>query len=487
MAATESRAARHPALLLAGGGALIFLSFLRFGVPELGWLAFTPMLVLLHLRGTFLNHIALLAALIISMLLTVAKIATGEIPWLIVPMFAMPIALSYFVALVAAGFAHRRLGARLGAYTFATSITVLDWVQYTFTPGASWGILAHTQADNLPLIQFAALTGTGGITFLVAMGSALAAAVWSSGAHLVRRDLAVFAVVLLCVLVYGELRLASPAPGPAVRVGAVVSPVTHRELRAAAANVDTVRPYDDELFARSARAVGFGAQAVVWNEIATLTTVPGETALAARGEKFARDRGVMLVMAYGVVDSLHPLHYVNKYRLYLPDGSLADEYVKRHPAPGEPIPAGEAHARAIEYRGVKFSGGLCYDYSFPEIAADNAHDDADVALVPASDWRGIDPEHARMALINATAVGLAMVRPARAATSIVSDQYGRIIAAMRADSAGAGVLVADVPGERVPTFYARSGELVPNAALGYCLFILADLVRVAWKRRPRAP
>ncbi len=92
-----------------------------------------------------------------------------------------------------------------------------------------------------------------------------------------------------------------------------------------------------------------------------------------------------------------------------------------------------------------------------------------------------------MALINATAVGLSMVRPARAATSIVSDQYGRIVAAMRADSASAGVLVADVPGERVPTFYAKSGELVPNAALGYCLFILADLVRVAWKRRPRGP
>jgi apolipoprotein N-acyltransferase len=70
--------------------------------------------------------------------------------------------------------------------------------------------------------------------------------------------------------------------------------------------------------------------------------------------------------------------------------------------------------------------------------------------------------------MNAVAVGLPMVRPVRAATSIASDQYGRVLARMRADDRGDGVMVAAVPSERVPTLYARTGELVPIAALAFC-------------------
>lgn len=110
-------------------------------------------------------------------------------------------------------------------------------------------MLAHTQLENLPLLQLAALTGVGGITFLVALGSGLAAAVYSNGVRTVRADLALFGLLVGSALVYGQLRLGRPAPGAFVRVGGVVSPVTHKEFHAAIANVDTLRQLDDELFA----------------------------------------------------------------------------------------------------------------------------------------------------------------------------------------------------------------------------------------------
>jgi apolipoprotein N-acyltransferase len=477
----QARAA-SPALLLVGGGALIFLTFMMYGLGELGWVAFAPFLAFLHERGTVQRHLALLATLVVAWTAAISKMATGEIPWLVVPMFAIPAALSSFVMLAFAGLAHRRLGARWGIYTFSSMAVVIGWIQYVFTPGSSWGVLAHTQVDNLPLVQLAALTGLGGITFLVAFGSGLAAAAWSSGARVVRADIAVFAALVLCALLYGQLRLGEPAPAVTVRVGGVVSPVTHKEFRTAYESVDNLRPLDDELFARSARAADLGAKVVVWNEMATLVSVAGEAVLVARGQALAKERGILLLMAYGVVKSTHPFHDANKYRIYLPDGTLADEYLKRHPVPGDPDDKGTAHARVVPLGGVNISGAICYDYGFPGIARDNANDGAGLALVPSSDWKGIDPQHGRMALVNAVAAGLPMMRPVRAATSIASDPFGRLIGTLRADGASGGVLVVTMPGERVATLYARTGEVVPLVAVAFCAFVIGC---VLLRRRSR--
>lgn len=471
------RPAPPPWWLLLLGGVLVTLTFIRFGVAELGWVVFTPFLVYLHRRSTWRAHVTLLLALAVSFLLAVSKMATAEIPWAPVPMFAVPIAISYFVALAAAGAAHRRLGVRYGLYTFSAMAVVFGWIQYTYTPGSSWGVLAHTQAENLPLIQLAALTGLGGMTFIIALGSALVAAVWSSGARAVRADLVAFSLLLGLSLLYGQWRLASPAAGTSLRVGAVVSPVTHEDFRAVAKGVEVMRSRNDELFARSARAAGLGARVVVWNEIATLTDRAGEADLVARGRSFARGQGIALLMAYGVIESMRPLFYVNKYRLYLPDGSLADEYIKRHPVPGDPNPKGTAHAKVVPFEATRLGGGICYDFGFPGIARDNAADGATLALVPSSDWRGIDPLHGRMALVNAVAAGLPMVRPVRAATSIASDAYGRVLGSQRADGPGGGVMVVDVPAERIRTLYARTGEIVPLIALAFLAFVGARAMR----------
>jgi apolipoprotein N-acyltransferase len=177
------------------------------------------------------------------------------------------------------------------------------------------------------------------------------------------------------------------------------------------------------------------------------------------------------------VESMQPFHYINKYRLYLPDGTLADEYVKRHPVPVDPNDPGTEHARVVALNGVRYTGAICYDYGFPEIARDNARDGGDVALVPSSDWRGIDPEHGRMALMNAVAAGLSMVRPVRSATSMASDQYGRLLGTLGADNVGDGVLIVAVPAQRVPTLYTRTGEVLPILALLFCALAVGRAVR----------
>lgn len=168
---------------------------------------------------------------------------------------------------------------------------------------------------------------------------------------------------------------------------------------------------------------------VIWNEVATVVTNARRAVIYIARAGVSERKGVLLCMAYAVAVSTDPFYYVNKYRIYLPDGTMADEYIKRYLVPGDQHDAGFAHARVVSFEGINFSGGICYDYSFPEIARDNANDGAEVALIPASDWRGIDREHSRMARMSTVAAGLPMIRPVRAAESIACDQYGRLSAA----------------------------------------------------------
>ena len=83
-------------------------------------------------------------------------------------------------------------------------------------------------------------------------------------------------------------------------------------------------------------------------------------------------------------------------------------------------------ARMVRFAGVNYSGAICYDYGFPEIA---------------------------------------------------SDAYGRVLGSLRADGASDGVLVASVPAARVPTLFFRTGDLLPLAAIALCLLVLGKLSR----------
>jgi apolipoprotein N-acyltransferase len=466
-------------LLLCAGAFTVFLSMMRPSVGEFGWVAFAPFLVALHRDGSLRCHLGILATLLATFTLTVSKIVTEDISWGMAPMFGLPMAVASFAVLSTAGAVHRRLGLRSGIYSFAAMTAALGWMKYTYTPGSSWGALAHTQVDHLRLVQMVALTGIGGLTFVVALGSSLAAAAASAGWRSIWKDLLGFGILLGAILLYGEIRLASPAPGPMIRVGGIVSPVARPEFSAATKDLESVRQYDSELFARTERAAELGAQVLVWNEASTLVTPEGEASLVDRGVALARRKGVLFLMAYGVVNETHPFGWVNKYRLYLPDGTLADEYLKRHPLPGDGDVTGHLHARVVPFGGVNLTGAICYDYDFPEIARDNARDGAGLVLLPASDWRGIDPLHGRMAIMNAVAAGVSLLRPVRGATSIATDQYGRLVGSLPAAAHGESILVSAIPGGQVRTLYAKTGELVPLVSLA---FVVGTLLRLAFAR-----
>ncbi len=463
--------------LMAAGSALIFFSGMRFGVAELAWIVHAPFLASLHAEGGIKRHVWLFLVLLASMSATIGKIMTGDISWLMVPLFSVPAAVFCFASVSLSAAAHRRLGTRRGVYIFPALVVTIEWLQYSFTEFGSWGAMAYTQYDNLPIIQLASLTGITGISFLVALGSSVAAAGFTVGPRAVRKDIVWFVVLTGAALAYGELRLSQDAPGDQVRVAAVSSPVGRKDLRPSLKNVSALRKYDDELFARTKKAADLGARAVVWNEAATILAPADEAAFTARGQAVAKDKGILFVMSYGVLLSANPRKFENKYRMILPDGTVTDEYFKRHPVPGEGAVKGTKRAKVVPLSGGTAGAAICYDFDFPSTALDSARDGAGIVLLPSSDWKGIDPFHSLMARVNAVAAGVSIIRSVRDATSFAADQYGRIKGSMRYSDGGDGVMVAEVPVRAVPTLYSKTGDVFPWFALVFSAFGISLMAR----------
>ena len=61
-----------------------------------------------------------------------------------------------------------------GALVFAAAWVTMEFVNSRLSPYGSWGSVAYTQVDDLPLLQSAALTGLWGIAFLIAWSAAQA-------------------------------------------------------------------------------------------------------------------------------------------------------------------------------------------------------------------------------------------------------------------------------------------------------------------------
>jgi len=474
--ATTPRPAVPSRVLLVAGAVVIALAGMRWNIAALAWVAPVPFLLYLS-RQEKHGRWLLLAALMVGLNLQVVKIVTAPLPLVMAFAYGVPIALGTWLTLLAYDQVRRHAGEIWGLYAFPALVALGEVAAYRLSEVGVWGALANTQVENLALLQLAALTGLSGVSFVIAWAGSLIATLLSAREP---RRLIGHAVLFLCVLVlvhgYGSVRLFA-TQGRSVVVAAVVSDLIPTE--AVFARHTGVRDNTEALFARSELAADRGARLVVWNEGATLVEKSDEPAFIARGAEIARRRGIDLVLAYVVPLGLKPLSFENKYVWLDEGGRKLETYFKHHPVPGEGSVAGTNALRTLSRPYAAAAGAICYDYDFPAMALAHAAGGAGLVAVPASDWRGIDPYHGQMARVRAIEGGFSLLRPARGATSGAFDAYGRTRATMPFFEENDRVMLASVPTERVPTLYARIGDL---PALAYA-FVLAAAGVAAWRRR----
>lgn len=455
---------------------------MRFNIAFVAWFSTVPWMLALRQLDGWRGWLGLFAALQLAMFANVATIVTDPIPLVFAPMFSVPMAIGAFLSYGLFELLRRRLGDAWGIVLFVALAVGMDWLSANGSEMGSWGSMAYTQLDDLPLLQLASVFGLAGITALVALSNAVIAVAIAreDRKRLVPVGLGVVALVLLAHA-WGAYRLTLPLEGPTLRVATVV---THAQLVDGALPEGSVLAQaTDQLFEDTESAASAGAQVVVWNEGATAVAATEEQALLDRGQMLAAAHGIDLVMAYVVpLDGM--AHFENKYVWMTPEGPI-ETYFKHHPVPGEGAVRGTDPIQVHERPWGRGAGAICYDYDFPGLGSAHATGGADVVFVPSSDWRGIDPVHTRMASVRGIEGGFSVVRSVRAAASGAFDAHG-VARGLARDSEGQHVLVADVPVSRIPTLYSRWGDVLPLGALGI-LLIGTGTALTGWLRLRRRP
>lgn len=428
-----------------------------------GWVASVPFLMYLAVTRGCKSRLLFLFGLIIAWSFCVAKITTSPIPPAIIFLFSVPISLFQLPGYLLWDRFKDRPGAPL---VFPAAMVVLEWIQYTFTPFASWGVAAYSQSHSLALMQTTSLFGMPGLSFLIYWVNACIAEI-----TLKRKTTPLtFQIplsILLVLLAFGALRYdISKSEGVAtIKVAAVG---TDSDVRGyplpAKENNDRVKA---DLFRRTVLVARSDAKLVVWNEASTYILPEEEPVWQDSLSALAKRLNVALVASYVIPLSESPMRYENKYLFFDSTGALAQTYRKHEPVPGEPAIKGLGPLKVTDLAGIKTGAVICYDYDFPYLAKEYGKLNADLVAVPSSDWRGIDPLHSRMAAFRAVEQGHSILRSTRSGLSAAITPYGEMVAQMSSFDKNDRIMMAHLPIKRVVTVYSMLGDVLIYLCLGF--------------------
>jgi apolipoprotein N-acyltransferase len=419
------------------------------------WLAPIPVLAIgPRLRGSFAFLFGAIVWLIGEMNQWSYVRHAIELPLLITVLyFVVPAVVFGLGVLFVRGFIHR------GSLFLASIAFPVYWVAYEYlsamaSPHSTWGNLAYTQMNCLPVIQIAAITGLWGISFIVFLFASAAAVLLSgTGEPWQRRSLAVAAGFVVCaVLVFGKWRLQSNPSAQSVSVMLIARDVPMSVyLGSEEQTLELLREYADQI----RQVTPAGTQVVVLPEKIGRISESALTEVDSLYSSTAAATRAAIVL--GLVRKT-PSGAFNSSRLYSADGKLEANYDKQHLIPGvEPEKPGDKRV-IIERPSGHWGLQICKDMDFPELSRDYAVEGADLVLVPAWDFNLDRWLHSRMAILRAVENGFALARSARNGLVTLCDNRGRILA----EAATIPSRFVSIPGKvnvsREETFYTRAGD-----------------------------
>jgi len=461
----------NPHWYLLAGIVFSTASHMIFSINLLGWIAYTPFLIWLYKTEGFRSRLKFFAALVIAWSLITAKIISSPMSYLFVFMFSIPIALIHLPAfLLWARFKDKTLSILL----FPAVMSLFEWLQYTYTPFASWGVSAYTQVDTLPIAQSVSLFGMPGLSFMI-MWVNVALAVIIVKRKLTKVNFYLPAAILTSLIIYGNIRINSyDSKGRETILTAAVCtdsdvnglPLPSKEKNASVKNA---------LFERTKKAASFGAKLIVWNEAATYVLPEDENNWKDKLKDLCSENNCNLVASYVVPVQTNPLLYNNKYVLVDSSGTIQYEYLKHEPVPGEPAKRGKENLQITEINGIKIGSVICYDYNFPYLAKTWGKLNADIVAVPSSDWRGIDPLHSKMAAYRAIEQGHSILRSTRFGLSAGILPTGEMIARMSSFDKNSKIMTAQLPVHSVKTLYSVIGDSFVYLLIGFILFFFVTI------------
>jgi apolipoprotein N-acyltransferase len=245
------------------------------------------------------------------------------------------------------------------------------------SPHSTFGNLAYTQMNCLPVIQIASITSIWGVSFFALLFAATIAVLLSgAGNPHERRNLAITVGVIVCaVFLFGKWRLSSNPFTQSVTVTLIAKDVPLKVyLDSKEQALALLQEYAEQI----RRDTSTGTDVVVLPEkIARVS----ERALPEVDKLFsAAATGAHCAIVLGVVRRT-PDAAFNSSRFYSADGKLEANYDKHHLLPGvEPEKPGNKCVLLNE-SSARWGLQICKDMDFPKLSREYVRDGANLLLV----------------------------------------------------------------------------------------------------------
>ncbi len=256
-------------LVMAAGVVSAAFSYLGTGLHPVWWALWLAPIPVLAISPRLHGSTAFFLGAIVWLIGEVnqwnyVKHAIEPPPRIIILYFVVPAVVFGFGVLFVRSFIRR------GSLFLASLAFPAYWVAYEYrtamaSPHSTWGNLAYTQMNCLPVIQIAAITGIWGISFIVFLFAGAAAALLSgAGERWQRRLLPVAVGLVICAaLVFGKWRLQSNPATQSVAVTLIAKDLPMSVyLGSEEQALELLREYADEI----GRVTPAGTQAIVLPE-----------------------------------------------------------------------------------------------------------------------------------------------------------------------------------------------------------------------------
>ena len=463
----------NPLWYLAMGILTMAFTHMSFSIEIIAWISSVPFLIYLSLTKGWKSRLTFSLALLLAWSCVVTKIVTDPIPLVLVFLYSIPITLFHLPGyLLWSKFKNQKNS----LFVFPTVMVIMEWIQYSFTPFASWGIAAYTQHDNLALIQSVSLFGLAGLSFIIYWVNSSIAKI------IVKRKISFStlqlpATVMLVLIVFGAVRynISKTKSIETITVAAIgtdsdVSGLPFPTLE----NNERVKT---ALFNRTSTAAKGGAKIISWTEASTFIMPEDEIKWVNSLQGLAAKLDITLVAAYVVPISTDPLMYENKYQFINPKGEIEHTYLKHEPVPGEPAVKGKSPLKVVKRKETYIGAAICYDYDFPYLARGYGEVGADLVVVPSSDWRGIDPVHTQMALFRGVEQGHSILRSTRFGLSAAITPYGEMSSQMSSFDDNNKIMYGQIPAKGVTTLYSIIHDSFVYLCISFVLIFLAVSIR----------
>ncbi len=503
----SGRGSARDLFLAALSGGLLVLAFPRADLGPVAFVALVPLLV--AIRGATWRAAARLGfaagfAFFLGSLYWLAPtvVRYGGLPWAAAA--GILLLLAGYLALYVAGFAAgvAILGQRGAAVVLSAAArwVALELLRAHLFTGFPWNLLGHSQYQNLPLVQIAAVTGAYGVSFLVLAVNAAVADILAVRPAWRR---AVPSAATAALLVAGALAYGWAAPagrGPeTMRVALVQGNIPQGVKWEPGYQDATLGVYRDLTLGQAGRRPDL----VVWPE----TAVPfllREDSRRPAVEGLAAEIGAPLLVGAPDREGPPSSRYTNSAFLITPQDGIVRKYDKVHLVPfGEYVPlkrvlsfvnklaqgtigdfAPGTEFTVFSVPAGRFGVTISYEVYFPVQVRRYVRDGGQFLVNITNDaWYGRSAapyQHIAMVVFRAVENRRYLVRAANTGISAVVAPDGRIVA--RSGLFERTVLTAAIAPRAGLTPYARYGDVFAwgaAAAVGVALLgVAASRARV---------